>query len=102
MKPRDGPAADIMEVNMPRKTRNAELFAPETQQSPAASLRRPTHRLFRVDGDGQSAVWTPIGAAWPNKDGKGFNLSIEALPLTGRVVLRIISPRDREELGGQS
>jgi len=52
--------------------------------------RRPTHRLYRVLGDGPDAVWTTIGAAWPNKDGLGFNLSCDAVPLTGRIVMRII------------
>lgn len=33
--------------------------------------RRPTHRLYRAIGDGDTAIWTAIGAAWPNKDGRG-------------------------------
>lgn len=87
---------------MPAKSRTAQLFSSEQPAEPASSLRRPTHRLFRVLGDGKDAIWTPIGAAWPNKDGKGFNLSIEAMPISGRVVLRIISPRDEPEaFGGQ-
>ncbi|HEX3365211.1 hypothetical protein [Phenylobacterium sp.] len=64
-------------------------------QTPAAAEtpRRPTHRLYRVNGEGTAAIWTPIGAAWPNKDGKGFNLNCDAVPLTGRIVLRLIEPR---------
>ncbi len=62
--------------------------------------RKPTHRLYRVLGEGEAAIWTPIGAAWPNKDGKGFNLSCDAVPLQGRLVLRLISLRD-EAYGGQ-
>jgi hypothetical protein len=58
-----------------------------------SDTRRPTHRLYRVTGDGEAAIWTPIGAAWPNKDGKGFNLNCDAFPLTGRIVLRLIEPR---------
>lgn len=65
-----------------------------TQTSAAAEApRRPTHRLYRVNGEGSAAIWTPIGAAWPNKDGKGFNLNCDAVPLTGRIVLRLIEPR---------
>lgn len=55
--------------------------------------RKPTHRLFRVVGDGESAIWTPIGAAWPNKDGQGFSINCEALPLSGRIVMRSITVR---------
>jgi len=62
--------------------------------------RKPTHRLYRVLGDGDAAIWTPIGAAWPNKDGHGFNLSCDAVPLTGRIVMRMITER-LEPGGGQ-
>ena len=37
----------------------------------------------------QQANWTRIGAAWPHKDGKGFNIDLEYLPQkAGRIVLR--------------
>lgn len=72
-----------------------------TQQQPLLAGRKPTHRLYRVIGDGDAASWTPIGAAWPNKDGLGFNLSCDAIPLTGRLVLRFITERQSAE-GGQS
>lgn len=55
--------------------------------------RKPTHRLYRVTGEGKSSIWTPIGAAWPNKDGQGFSISCDAVPLTGRMVLREIVER---------
>jgi len=63
--------------------------------------RRPTHRLFRVIGDGKSSVWTPIGPAWPNKDGLGFNISCDLVPLQGRIVLRAITSGEAESAGGQ-
>ncbi len=69
-----------------------------TAQQPLLG-RKPTHRLYRVQGDGQAAIWTPIGAAWPNKDGQGFSLTCEAMPLTGRIVMRRITAR--EEVRGQ-
>ncbi|MFZ5684280.1 MAG: hypothetical protein ACOY9C_06545 [Pseudomonadota bacterium] len=63
--------------------------------------RKPTHRLYRVLGDGSSAIWTPIGAAWPNKDGLGFSISCDAVPLTGRIVMRTITERPQEAEGAQ-
>ena len=60
---------------------------------PTQSGRKPTHRLYRVLGDGKAASWTPIGAAWPNKDGLGFSLQCDAVPLQGRLVLRAITER---------
>ena len=62
-------------------------------QQPSLLARKPTHRLYRVLGDGDGAIWTPIGAAWPNKDGKGFNISCDAVPLQGRIVMRTIVER---------
>lgn len=66
-----------------------------------ATDRRPTHRMFRVIGDGHAANWTPIGAAWPHKDGKGFSISCDAVPLTGRIVLRFIEDRQQADGGKQ-
>ncbi|MDO9223589.1 MAG: hypothetical protein Q7U20_07745 [Caulobacter sp.] len=60
---------------------------------------KPTHRLYRVIGDGDASSWTPIGAAWPNKDGHGFNISCDAVPLHGRIVMRAITERPVQ--GGQ-
>jgi hypothetical protein len=37
----------------------------------------------------ENAPWTRIGAAWPHKDGAGYTLDFELMPVTGgRVVLR--------------
>ncbi|WP_067734198.1 hypothetical protein [Novosphingobium naphthalenivorans] len=58
---------------------------------------KPTHRLFLVTGNGKSASWREIGAAWPNKDGQGFSLACEAVPLQGRIVMRAITERHTEE-----
>lgn len=55
--------------------------------------RRPSHRLYRVLGDGEGAIWTPIGAAWPNKDGLGFSIVCDAVPLHGRIVMRAVQER---------
>lgn len=83
MKPRDGPAADDAETTMAR-----------LNLQPALIGRKPTHRLYRVLGDGKAAIWTPIGAAWPNKDGLGFSLQCDAVPLQGCLVLRAIIERE--------
>lgn len=53
----------------------------------------PTHHVYQVqnrDGD-KSAIWTKIGAAWPHSDGKGFNVQLSALPVDGRITLRVAS-----------
>jgi len=104
MKPRDGPAAELTETIMTAKTKSQPSAKARTVQ-PVAALtkanRLPTLRLYRVLGDGDGASWAPIGAAWPHKDSKGFSLSFDAVPLTGRVVLRVITPKDGVAAGGQ-
>ena len=62
--------------------------------------RAPTHRLYVVRGEGKQTRWTELGAAWPNSDGQGFSLILDAIPTGGRLVMREIA--DSEETGGQS
>ena len=60
----------------------------------------PTHRLYVVTNHGTSASWREIGAAWPNKDGMGFSLNCNAIPLAGRIVMRAITEKPASK-GGQ-
>ena len=57
------------------------------------SPTKPTHRLYRVEGDGKTARWTEIGSAWPNKDGQGFSITCAVVPLGGRIIMRAITER---------
>lgn len=52
--------------------------------------KRPTHNIYVVQGEGETARWVKIGAAWPNQDGKGFNVALDASPLFGRIVMRTV------------
>ena len=69
-----------------------------TQQSQTG--RKPTYRAYSVTGTGDDAFWTPIGAAWQHRDGKGFNIPCHAMPINGEIVLREITERTPVE-GGQ-
>lgn len=55
---------------------------------------KPTHRIFVVIGEGKTAKWTELGAAWPHRDGSGFSINCTAIPLQGRIVMRAITERD--------
>jgi hypothetical protein len=49
----------------------------------------PSHRIYAVAKSGKRGYWREIGAAWPHKDGEGFNLKLDFLPLNGsEIVLR--------------
>ena len=55
----------------------------------------PTHEVFHVSGEGDSAFWTKIGAAWEHKDSNGFNIQLELMPITSnRIVLRKYTPKE--------
>lgn len=58
------------------------------------SNNRPAFRLYTVQGDNDQARWTDIGVAWPTRDGKGFTLKLNALPLDGRIVMREITQKE--------
>lgn len=61
----------------------------------AETTNSPAFMLYRVDGNGPEARWTKIGAAWPNRDGKGFNILCDAVPLQGRIVMRAYTPKPK-------
>ncbi|RTL70311.1 MAG: hypothetical protein EKK41_12770 [Hyphomicrobiales bacterium] len=51
---------------------------------------KPTHRAYAISKRGDKSHWQDIGAAWTHKDGKGFNLKLDYLPLNGaELALRI-------------
>lgn len=61
--------------------------------------KRPAYNAYVVEGDGDKATWLEIGALWAHEDGKGFNLNLKALPVTGRVVIRQRRIDEAEEAG---
>ncbi len=66
-----------------------ENFMTTTEQKPAAS-KAPTHIAYTVrDLDNDRSFWTRIGSAWAHADGNGFNIQVDAVPLDGRITLRV-------------
>jgi hypothetical protein len=54
--------------------------------------QQPTHRAYSViKREGQDDYWLNLGLAFPHKDGKGFNILLQAFPLDGKVVCREIT-----------
>jgi len=60
--------------------------------------------LFRSqvrDGQGDKSYFNKVGAAFEHKDGQGFNIVLDAVPVDGRVTLR--TPKERlQELRSES
>ena len=61
---------------------------------------RPSHRIYAVTKNGDSNYWREIGAAWPHKDGEGFNLKLDFLPLNGAEL--VIRKPKADEAGGEA
>lgn len=57
--------------------------------------KRPDFAAYVVrDGAAdKKANWREIGVAFHHKDGKGLDLLLDALPVSGRVVLRAIEDK---------
>lgn len=53
--------------------------------------RPPAYIAYQVRDNEQSgeAFWTRIGVAFTHADQKGFNLVLDAIPLTGQIALRV-------------
>ena len=62
-------------------------------QQPTFTPEKPTHRLFVVTGEGETANWKEIGAAWTHRDGRGHSINCTAFPLQGRLVMRAVTDK---------
>jgi hypothetical protein len=66
-----------------------------------ANKEQPAYRAYSVvKREGQDDYWLPIGAAFEHADHGGFNVILQALPLDGKLVLRV--PKDEEAEHGAS
>jgi hypothetical protein len=61
---------------------------------------RPSHTLFMVEGEGDAALWTEIGALWKHSNGDGFNLNLKSIPMA-RDARLVILPRKAKEQPNQ-
>jgi len=54
------------------------------------AAQQPSHRAYTViKREGQDDFWLSIGAAFMHQDGDGFNIVLQALPIDGKIVLRL-------------
>lgn len=65
---------------------------PDNQQPNA-----PEFLAWHVTDKGEKSFWNKVGAAWRHKDGKGYTLQLEVVPINGRIVLR--QPLDEPSSG---
>lgn len=67
---------------------------------------RPSHVAYHVrENDEGKAFFNRVGSAFAHKDGKGFNVLLDASPVDGKITLRTAEDRlkaTKEGRGGQS
>lgn len=65
--------------------------------------RKPTHDVLHVKGEGKSAYWTKIGAAWLHEDQHGMNFVLDYMPVNsdGRLVIKVRKEKDNTDGGAK-
>jgi hypothetical protein len=58
--------------------------------------QQPAYRAYTVvKREGADDFWLAIGAAFMHQDGDGYNIVLQALPIDGKIVLRL--PKGEEQ-----
>jgi hypothetical protein len=61
------------------------------------AAQQPTYQAYTVvNREGQDDFWLNIGAAFMHQDGDGFNVVLQALPINGKIVLRLRKAQNEE------
>jgi hypothetical protein len=64
-----------------------------TQTTELTSPKSPAFIAYHVKDGKERGYFPKIGAAWPHKDGKGFNIQLDIVPLDGKITLRTASEK---------
>jgi hypothetical protein len=60
--------------------------------------QKPSYTAYTVQKrEGQDDFWLAIGAAFMHQDGDGYNIILQALPIDGRIVLRLPKTQNEEQ-----
>ena len=66
----------------------------KTNTTEAATSKAPTHIAYQIKNrDGKKAIWTRIGSVWAHSDGEGFNVQLDAVPIDGKITLRVLAEK---------
>jgi hypothetical protein len=60
--------------------------------------QQPSYTAYSVSKrEGKDDFWTAIGAAFMHQDGDGYNIVLQALPIDGKIVLRLPKAQNDEQ-----
>lgn len=69
-----------------------------------STSNKPEYIAYHVVDRGEKSYWTRVGVAWKHRDGNGFNVELQIMPLDGRISLRVATERkeaaDAADVGG--
>lgn len=51
----------------------------------------------RPGAHGGKSYWSKVAIAWAHKDGLGFNVQMDAIPVDGKLVLRAVTDEDQPQ-----
>ncbi len=59
--------------------------------------KRPSHIAYQVrEGEENKSYFNRIGSVWPHKDGQGYNIQLDSVPVDGRITVRSVQERLQE------
>ena len=59
--------------------------------------RGPSHIAYQVrEGEENKSYFNRIGSVWPHKDGQGYNIQLDSVPVDGRITIRTVQERVQE------
>jgi hypothetical protein len=65
-----------------------------------SSKRGPDATAYAVRdferGGKQDSSWLKVGSVWKHDDGDGFNVVLDAMPVSGKIVVRTNKPKGKE------
>jgi hypothetical protein len=65
------------------------------------AAQQPAYRAYTVvKREGADDFWLAIGAAFMHQDGDGYNIILQALPIDGKIVLRLPKSDDDQQQAG--
>lgn len=60
-----------------------------SEDNASESARRPDFIAYNVqESKDRKGYWNKVGAAWRHRDGQGYDIHLDSLPVNGRVTLR--------------
>lgn len=60
--------------------------------------KKPTHRAYVTKEGQDKTFWNRIGSAWEHKDGRGFYIKLDMIPVGGEIVIREIKSDESDQM----